>query len=138
MNPIKSSLMAVIFMSNAFSSLQAASEFNSNHTPEFPSYFNTGAQKSTPTEKDKKAEPVKTVDSKITVKIITIAKNEQTAIKKAYKNYNVVAARKALTRKAPKSDVYKVANHYGASVVFFRPYVKNDTNYYDYFFLRRK
>ena len=133
----KSALSTLMFVVLGFSSLQASGEFDRyNHTqPEFPSYFMGAAVKNTVAKKETESTQPK---QNTTIKIISISKDRQAQIKKAYKNYNVVASKTALTRKAAKSEVENAAQHYGATVVFFKPYVKNNKTYYSYYFLRKK
>lgn len=133
----KSALSTLMFVVLGFSTLQASGEFDRyNHTqPEFPSYFMGAPIKNTVVKKEtKSAQP----QQNTAIKIVSISKDRQAQIKKAYKDYNVVTSKTALTRKAAKSEVEKAARHYGATVVFFKPFVKNNKTYYSYYFLRKK
>ena len=132
----KSALSTLMFVVLGYSSLQASGEFDSyNHTqPEFPSYF-TGIPTTAVVKEETQAVQPR---QKMAIKIVTISKDRQAQIKKAYKNYNVVGSKTALRHKVAKSKIEKVAQLYGATVVFYKPYVKNTQTYHSYYFLRKK
>jgi len=118
------------------SSVYAEGEFSQQASmqPEFPSYF---TQVYVPQKKSSKtkAQP-KAVSHD--VKVVVIAKAQEAQLKRAYKGYNVVYAKKAITAKPSHDRIVEVAHKNSASVVLIKPYVKNGKQLYSFYFLRQK
>jgi len=124
------------------SSLYAEGEFPSasDMKPEFPSYFTHSSKQATNTnlKTRTRSTSVKKSQSTSEIKIISISKSKEKLIKKHYKGYDVVFAKKATTTMASDDRIRAVAKKLHASVVFVKAYMKNNKQYYSYYFLQQK
>ena len=138
------------------STLIAQSEFNNNTQvqAEFKSFFPEHANKHYTVSKKHTVQPQKKKEVKKTqvpkskvvkkpvvptnnIKIITLTKENKKSLKHTYQDYNIAKAQKALTKKVSKTDIQKFAEQYHSTVVLFQPYIKNNKEYYNYYFLRK-
>ena len=116
------------------SSIKADEEFATTQMqPEFKSFFNakTSNQTSLPPKKHT------TVSLVSKLKIVRLTTENQAEVKRTYQNYTIVKETKDLTYKVPKTDLQKSAKYYKTPIVLYKPYIKNDSKYYSYYFLRK-